>query len=138
MKRIGFALVAMMFATLTWTPASAEGAIAIGTTNLVKDGIAVGLSTDLGTSRAASRDAITQCKNSGVKASTRALCRVVKTFSGQCAAVAMDPKPGTPGFGVALGTTSKQAQKAALASCNNTAGIGRRGQCRVAGSDCDG
>lgn len=138
MKRIGLVLVALTFATLSWTQASAEGALALGQpTDIARHGVAIGMADGLKSTNAAAKDALQQCKTSDVKAATRALCRVVRTFSKQCSAVAMDPKVGTPGFGWAVASSETAASSQALANCKATAGFGRRNACRVAGTSCD-
>lgn len=138
MQRIGLVLVALAFASLSWTGASAEGALALGQPkDIARHGVAVGMADGLKNGNAAARDALAQCKSSDVKADTRALCRVVRTFSKQCSAVAMDPKVGTPGFGWAIAKTETIAASQALANCKATAGFGRRNACRVAGTSCD-
>ena len=138
MKRIGLALVALAFATLSLTQASAEGALALGQPKeIARHGIAIGMADGLKTTTAAAKDALQMCKSSDVQKSTRALCRVVRTFSKQCSAVAMDPKVGTPGFGWAIAKTETAAASQALANCKATAGFGRRNACRVAGTSCD-
>lgn len=139
MKSIRVALVALAMAIAASSAVQADGAIAVGKGgDVVKSGIAVGLSTDFRTAKGASTDALAQCRRSAqVKASTRALCKVVKTFKKQCAAVAFDPRPGKTGFGWGLGATKWQANAAAVASCNAAAGKGQQGFCKAFGSDCD-
>jgi hypothetical protein len=138
MKLVRVVILAAALAGISWSAAFADGAIAVGKpANVAKNGIAVGLSTDFSSIKAASADAMSQCKRGEVKASTRALCRVVKTFTKQCAAVAFDPLPATSGFGWGLGATKSKARAAALASCNQSADPGRKGACKVFGADCD-
>jgi hypothetical protein len=62
------------------------------------------------------------------------------TFSNQCAAEAIDPKDGTPGFGWAIADTPEQAKSQALANCRDTAGPDRQDACVVPdnGIWCDG
>jgi Domain of unknown function (DUF4189) len=138
MKRIGLVLVALALATMSWTQASAEGALALGQPrDIARHGVAIGMADSLKTSKVAAATALQQCKSSDVKAPTRALCQVVRTFSKQCSAVAMDPKVGTPGFGWAVAKTKTAAASQALSNCKATAGFARRNACRVAGTSCD-
>ena len=138
MKRFGLIVVALAFATMSWTQASAEGALALGQPkDVAHHGVAIGIADGFKTGNAAAKDALQQCKSSDVKADTRALCRVVRTYSKQCSAVAMDPKVGTPGFGWAIAKSKTAAASQALANCKATAGFGRRNACRVAGTSCD-
>jgi hypothetical protein len=131
-------LCALLLLTVGWTPALAEGAVAVGlSSNVAKNGVAVGLSADFSTSSAAQRDALNRCKSGAAATKTRAVCKVVQTFSNKCAAISTDPKPGTPGFGWAVAVTGKSAASIARSNCNATAGA-RRGACGVAAVTCDG
>ena len=131
-------LCALLLITIGWTPALAEGAVAVGLSgNLAKNGVAIGVSADFSTSSAAQQDALSQCKSGAAATKTRATCAVVQTFSNKCAAFATDPKPGTSGFGWAVAVTGKQAAWTARNRCNATAGL-RRGACGVAAVTCDG
>jgi hypothetical protein len=138
MKSVRVFLLAVALAVGAGAAAHAAGAIAVGKgSNVVKSGIAAGLSTDFATTKAASADALAQCRSSKVKASTRSLCKVVKTFTKQCAAIAVDPRPGRTGFGWGVGATKFQASAAAVAACAATAGKGQQGFCKAVGGDCD-
>jgi Domain of unknown function (DUF4189) len=138
MKRIGLVFPTLAFVAMSWAQASAEGALALGQpTDIARHGVAIGMADGQKTSSAAARGAMQMCKSSDVKAATRALCQVIRTFSKQCSAVAMDPKVGTPGFGWAIAMTETAAASQALANCKATAGFGRRNACRVAGTSCD-
>jgi hypothetical protein len=136
MRKTCITIAALTFAALSASAASAAGALAVGH-NVSRNGVAIGLSTDFPTTKLASRDALSQCKQSNVAATTRALCKVVKTFTGQCVSIALDPKLGTPGFGWGAASTSRLAKNAALASCSASAGPTRQGACRVVGTACD-
>ncbi|HVZ14552.1 MAG TPA: DUF4189 domain-containing protein [Bauldia sp.] len=123
---------------LASTPVFATGAIAVGKpSNVARNGVAVGLNGDWDTKAHARADALTQCKATDVKASTRALCKVVGTFANQCAVIAMDPQGGTSGFGWAVANSSWQAKQQALASCRSSAGA-RADACKVVTTSCDG
>jgi hypothetical protein len=137
MKRIQLALAAALV-TLSCAGASAEGALAVGQPgNVAKNGVAIGVSVGFPTASAAGQDALVQCKSSEVKSSTRQLCRVVRTFKHQCVAIAMDPAPGTPGFGWGMAASRWEARSTSLAACSRTAGASRQGACKVVGTDCD-
>jgi hypothetical protein len=133
------AVAALSMATmLPAAPALAAGAVAVGKpANVAKNGVAVGLNGDWDTNAHARTDAVTQCKATDVKASTRSLCKVVSTFSNQCAAIAMDPQGGTSGFGWAVAHSSWQAKQQAMASCRSSAGA-RSDACKVITTSCDG
>ena len=139
MKCIQTVLLAFAVAALSWTTASAAGAIAVGEAGKApRHEVAVGLSTDFPTIQAAARDALAQCKKStGVKASTLARCKVVQTFTKQCASVAMDPQAGSAGFGYGIAKTRSRARNTAVVNCAKVAGPGRAPACRVVGTDCD-
>jgi alpha-D-ribose 1-methylphosphonate 5-triphosphate synthase subunit PhnG len=56
----------------------------------------------------------------------------------QCAAVAIDKKAGTPGFGWSIGIDKATAQREALAHCIATAGKSREKFCEQSVFFCDG
>ncbi len=138
MLRMVFAALAVAAVSMASAPAFAAGAVAVGKpANVAKNGVAVGLNGDWDTKSQARTDAVTQCKAADVKSSTRALCKVVSTFSNQCAAIAMDPQGGTSGFGWAVANSTWEAKQQALASCRSSAGD-RAGNCKVITTSCDG
>jgi hypothetical protein len=139
MKSIQIALLAMALTSLSWTAASADGAIAVGQSGTPPHHeVAVGLSTDFATANAAAADALARCKASaGVKASTLRRCKVVQTFKNKCIAVAMDPGAGSSGFGFGIAKSRSGARNAAVVQCGQTADRGRAKQCKVLGTDCD-
>jgi len=127
-----------LLAALWWTPAFAAGAIAVGAVNNVgTHGVAVGMNGDFTTTSAAKSDALKSCSASKVKASVRALCKVVSTYSNRCSAVAMDSKGGAPGLGWAVANSSSSASSQALARCRATAGD-RGWACAMVTTECDG
>ena len=130
--------------------ASAEGAIAEGIApGGVGNGYSFSIKVNLPTREAARADALAACKkgpervasgavpNDG-QARARAKCEVVASFSNKCAALALDPKDGTPGAGWATGDTQKAADDEALARCRSVAGTDRRDFCKVTNRVCDG
>ncbi len=131
--------VAAWVALIGAAPALAEGAVALG---LPKDVAAEGLSTGMSSDYprgSAGRVALRMCRNiPDSPESRRRLCRVVAVFQGRCAAVAMDPRDGTPGWGWGLGATRKQAEAVALAGCRKTAGPDRQAACTISLQQCDG
>jgi len=137
--RVGVAvtLLAQMLACL---PAAAAGALAVGVApGGAQDGFAFGMNSNKPSAEAARQEAVKACgsaKESNDVA--RARCKSVGTFTNQCAAMSMDPKDGTPGVGWAVAATSDEANKAALAKCEATAGPGRAGTCTVSATRCDG
>ena len=138
MKKVCFLFLAATVAA-TWAapPASANGSIAIGLPqDVARNGVAVGLSGDYATPAEAQAEALAQCKNSQVQASTRALCQVVQTFKHQCVSIAMDPGVGTPGFGWGIGGNSTAAGWQALVECREASGD-RSSACRVVTTSCD-
>jgi hypothetical protein len=121
------------------TQGFAIGAVAVGVPgNVAKDGVAQGFSFDAKTEDGARATAMRFCQD--VTKSSKeavALCKVVKVFHDQCVAGALDPKPGTPGFGWAVDDDKDGAEKAALAMCIDSAGVQRRKFCKIVASDCD-
>jgi Domain of unknown function (DUF4189) len=137
MKRTGIILTVATVAGLVSGVAFADGALVVGQPgNIATNGVAVGLAVSYNNSSDAIRAATRECKTSKVKASTAALCRTVSNFSGQCAAIAMDMKPATPGFGWAVAGNLAAARERALRNCQATAGA-RKASCKIALAQCD-
>jgi Domain of unknown function (DUF4189) len=137
--RLGVAVTLFAQAVACW-PAGAAGALAVGVApGGAQDGFAFGMNSNKPNAEAARQDAIKACgtaKESNDVARSR--CKSVGTFTNQCAAMSMDPKDGTPGVGWAIAANSADANKAALAKCEATAGAGRAGTCTVSATRCDG
>src|SRR5262245_38242319 len=114
----------------------ADGAVAMGTTgNVVRDGIAFGMTVNEPKEQAG-ESAIKRCRTFQARAAAER-CKVVSTFSGQCFAVAYDPKPGTPGHGWGVGADQLAANQKAIAMCEETAGPARKGYCQIESAACD-
>ena len=120
------------------SPAGAAGALAVGSTSDVsKDGIAVGTSINYNTAEEARAAALKRCREYKPAPKAAAMCQSVGTFKGECYAVSFDPKAGTPGAGWAIASTKDLAEERALENCKATAGAGRREYCRIEESKCD-
>jgi hypothetical protein len=139
MKGMRVALVALALAVASSGSVHATGAIAVGKgKNPIASGIAVGLSTDYRSTKSAQGVALAQCKGSqAATPGARASCKVVKTFTKQCASIAFDARPGKAGFGWGLGATKWQANAAAVASCKASSKPGDAAFCKAVGGDCD-
>lgn len=112
-------------------PSRAVAALALGVpSDVAKEGVSMGLFTGEQTVEAARAKALDQCHKQGSD-KTKALCVVVRVFRNQCAAFAIDPKPGTPGFGWAIADDSDKAKNQALESCRDMAGPSRADACVV-------
>jgi Domain of unknown function (DUF4189) len=138
--RIILGVMALAVILAATGPSAAAGAVAVGLpADVAKQGVSMGVSTKAHTMDEAKTQAITNCKTVG-SPETKALCKVVATFSNQCAALAEDPKPGTPGFGWAIADTPQAAKDQAMANCRDTAGPKRRDACESGDNDtkCDG
>ncbi|KAB2914134.1 MAG: DUF4189 domain-containing protein [Hyphomicrobiaceae bacterium] len=132
-------LVTAAGAALAPRSAAADGALAIGVAPKgAQDGFVYAFNDRRASVREAEEDALRSCRTSkhGNEAA-RKLCRVVATFQGECVAIAMDPKNGTPGVGWAIGPSLKTAEDRALAQCEVTAGPDRSGFCKIDKSKCD-
>jgi hypothetical protein len=120
----------------------AAGALAVGQpANISKDGVATFIYVEASSSAVAKEKALAGCKGLPNSSETsKALCKVVATFENQCAAQALDPESGTPGFGWALASNSRSAKAQALSNCRDTAGPTRQDKCVVGPKDvrCDG
>lgn len=137
MTRI-LAAAAAAFIAMHASPASADGALAVGTTeNISRDGIAFGFGRNLGSEAEASKVALGECKEFKAKKAAQQ-CRVIGTFKNECFAVAFDPKDGTTGAGWAIAASKKVAELRAVESCKATAGAARVNYCAVSESECDG
>ena len=120
--------------------ANAEGALAVSiVSDVARQGFASGTSRNKTTFEEAEIDAVRNCREEkSAPAATKQLCRVILTFRDQCAAVALDPQAGTPGVGWAVAPTKSEGESIALAACERTAGIKRKGKCEVTLTGCDG
>jgi len=120
-------------------PAFAQSSIAIGLPdNVVRYGVSFGLAINQPDHDAADRVAIEKCQTGpDLTPEVRQLCKPVARFDNRCAAVSLDPRAGTPGFGWAVADTKKQAEAQALAGCRKTDGD-QGAACVVTLSMCDG
>jgi hypothetical protein len=120
--------------------AQAAGAVAIGLpADVAESGISMFIYVNASSTDEARSKAVAGCKTIGSE-TARALCKVMATFTNQCAAEALDPKDGTPGFGWAIADTAADAKSQAIANCRDTAGPDRQDACAVPdkGVWCDG
>jgi hypothetical protein len=139
MKQI-FAATVLIAGCAFTSNAFAFGAVAIAEPNdVAQEGYSSGISYNFKTSVEAEDRAHAECANSqAASPATRKLCKLVRTFENQCAAVALDPEAGTPGAGWAIGETLALARRDALQRCEDTAGRTRQGECRISAEGCDG
>jgi len=133
---------AAVFSVLTFAAGSgwSKGSVAIGLpSDVAKGGFAMGISYNYGAKGDADAEALKQCLNFlDAPDSTRALCKVYQNFENECFAMAMDPDPGTYGFGYRVAATQSDADASALKDCEDTAGNDRKSFCRVSYRTCDG
>jgi hypothetical protein len=130
-----------LLAAVAWPRvAAAEGALAIGLPkDVAKEGIAIGWVINSDSPDTARERALRGCLDfRDAPATTRALCRVIKIFRGECVAIALDPEAGTPGVGWSVAMSMQAAETDALAACASTAGAERRQHCKVTVLRCDG
>ena len=138
MNKIGCVVALIAIAAVASSPAGADGALAVGSTSdVIKDGIAVGTSINYKTADEAAAAALQRCHDYKPAPKAAALCMSVGTLKGECYAVSFDPKAGTPGAGWAIASTKALAEERAIANCKITAGEGRRDFCRIEESKCD-
>jgi hypothetical protein len=133
-------MISMIFAIST-NSSRAAGALAIWLTDDVsRDGVELYSAVKYDTINQAKAKALAGCKAKTSKWSGNASCKIVATFKNKCAAEALDPKEGTPGFGYAIAGDSETAKREAIANCRKTAGNGREDACVVGdrGLWCDG
>jgi hypothetical protein len=119
--------------------ALAEGAFALGSSgDIAKDGVSYGYSTNHVTASDAVENALRECRGGKNAPKMAEICRIITTFKNECIAIAWDPKPGTPGMGIAFAPDKSNAETRALELCKMTAGTDRRTACVVDKSRCDG
>ena len=139
-RKIIVGLIAAVAFSAKLGPCLAAGALAAGVPDDVsQQGLSLYTEVNSPNSARAQSLAVAGCKSIGSPTS-KSLCKVVATFSNQCAAEAIDPKDGTPGFGWAIADNSTDAKNQALANCRATAGPTRQDACVVGdkGLWCDG
>jgi len=134
-----FAAAAIVAVLLQNQAASPHGAIAVGQpSSVANDGVAVGYTWNYDNSGQAEADALKQCLSYlDAPDSTRALCKVVSSFSHKCVAIALDPNTGTEGFGWAVDTSMSAAADRALSICKESDGPANAGACNVPAQKCD-
>ncbi len=138
MTKIGCVVALVALVAAASSPAGADGALVVGSTSdVAKDGIAIGTSINYKTPEDAEQAALERCRNYKPAPKAAAQCRSVGTFKGECYAISFDPKDGTPGAGWAIAASKALAEERALANCQITAGEGRRDFCRIEESKCD-
>ena len=133
-------IVAAAVAFLAPASAYADGAIVLGIpANVVADGFSYGYRVNAPNRKEARDTAFEACRNNKVAPeSARKLCTMVADFRNECVAIAMDPKDGTPGVGVAIAADRETAEDRALGFCRATAGKSRQEFCKVDADACDG
>lgn len=120
--------------------AQAHGALAVATLNddVATNGFAVGWAMSYDTLGDAKHDAVMSCLSyTEVTPEVRINCKVVATLRNQCFALAMDPQPGTLGWGWAVGADKSSASSTALGTCKGRAEAERKGACVVTNVECD-
>jgi hypothetical protein len=133
-------LPALALAALWPMAAAAEGALAVGMpADVAKQAIAIGHAVNYATRAEAEAVALEACRRTeGAPQSTRDLCKVISSFTGECFAIALDPEEATPGVGWEVAATRSAAQIGAMARCRYTAGARRQDFCQIAITRCDG
>jgi len=131
---------AALILQLPVTFAFADGAVVLGRpADIAKAGVAIGISANYEDNTAAAKRALQECQTTqDAPQETRSLCQLLAYFKDQCAAVAIDKKAGTPGFGWSIGINKAVAQKEAMAACKATAGKSREAFCEQIVAYCDG
>jgi hypothetical protein len=119
--------------------AVAEGAVALSdTSDVAHQGVSFSIRVNYATTQEAEQAALEHCRHIAPgTAHSHATCEIVIRLHRQCAAAAVDPKDGTPGFGLAVNQDLETAKATALAMCKSTAGSSRAEFCVVMGGRCD-
>jgi hypothetical protein len=134
MNKMGsfFAMLTLVFYFSQPSPSTAAAALAVGTTgDMIKSGIATGVSSNEPTKEAASALALKRCQSYSAAKLAAQQCKIITTYTRLCFASAFDPKLGTPGAGLALGQDKEGAEALALTLCQASAGKDRAKYCVV-------
>src|SRR5690348_8949611 len=138
MELRGLLALTAIVAVFASTPACSDGALVVGSTSdVAKDGIAVGTSINYKSADEAREVALKRCRQYKPAPKAATMCQPVGTFKGECYAVSFDPKAGTPGVGWAIASNKALAEERALENCKATAGASRRDFCKIEDSKCD-
>jgi hypothetical protein len=134
------AMAVLCVATFAADPGWAKGTVAIGLPgDVAEGGFAMGISYNYTETGQADAEALKQCLNfMDAPDATRALCKVDKHFENECFAMAMDPEPGTYGFGYKVADTQADADENAMADCRQSSTSDRADFCKVSYRICDG
>ena len=137
---IAMALTASAVFLLAPAAALADGAIVLGIPgDVAGEGFSYGYRVNAPNRKEARDTAFEACRSNKVAPeSARKLCTMVADFRNECVAIAMDPKDGTPGVGVAIAADRETAEDRALGFCRATAGKNRQEFCKVDAVACDG
>jgi len=132
-------MLAAVFCAVMGSAAFAHGSIAIGEPDdVAKDGVAVGYTWNYPSAGEAEAAALKQCLSyMDAPDSTRALCKIVETFSNKCYAISLDPAAGTEGFGWAVAADQQEASDSALQKCRDSDGADHADACVVSNEKCD-
>jgi hypothetical protein len=135
LRTITLVVLPAVLAYVTQPPAaSAEGALAIGTTHNLEEGSSFSWVVNARTTQGATNWVLDQCRSyPHAIQRVKSNCRVVATFRRECVAVAITER--APGFGWAAGPDRASAEQRAIATCQVTATKG--GFCRVSAVACD-
>lgn len=140
MKILHVLAATLLCGTLVQSRALADATIAIAEPrDVARDGFAIGVSYNYGTRAEADAEALHQCRTyEPVSLEVRQLCAVRGAFDDQCVSVAMDPEPGTYGWGWAIFPNQAGADEIAMRNCRNSSTPNRAGYCQVTMRYCDG
>jgi hypothetical protein len=139
-RKITFGVMLSAAIVATRYSCVAAGAIAIGVpADVARDSISIWTAVKEAATDQATEKALAGCKAVGSNAS-KALCKIVATYSNQCAAAAFDLQSVTPGWGWAIADNSMAAKKQAMTNCHAMTGSAGRDACEVVsnGDWCDG
>jgi hypothetical protein len=113
--KLSVVAIAALWSSHLW----AFGAVAVGQQESAANGVAVGASWNAPSEDAARVHALQQCLDSKVTPmASRALCKVVHTFTRRCVSIVADQRPGGTGWGWAVEPDLAVAERRALALCN--------------------
>jgi Domain of unknown function (DUF4189) len=112
-------MLGLVLQTLWIGHAHAVGAIAVGVApGGVQNGFTYAVSSGYSTEAEAEMNVLQKCRTTPQSnAASHSRCLLIGAFTNQCAAVAMDPKNGTPGAGWFIANDLATANRLALASC---------------------
>jgi hypothetical protein len=132
-KMLWSAILGLAAALAAASPASADGALAIGgnTAEVATNGIVFGIGNNWDTKDEAEAEAMRQCLAQKGAPAAVATCKLVEDFRHEWVVIALDPAVGTPGVGWSIDVDKMTAERNALDQCKASSPDARKAYCEV-------